>query len=216
MIGNVYGLRKAGSTIDDSQPTLHTTYSGTKIENELAGKVDDADLANYYDKSEIDTALGTKADASDVYTKAQVDGALALKADTATVDAEFDDVDDALDLKADKSDTYTKAQVDSAVATKSTVSVTQSVSTGTKIGTVTVDGVGTDFYAPDSGSDVSVTPIVTTGTDIATITVDGVDTTIKAPAQVSEIDDSTTSLSKTWSSSKIDGLLILDGTSIGF
>lgn len=67
-----------------------------------------------------------------------------------------------------------------------------------------------------TGTTVEVTPIVTTGTDIATITVDGVDTTIKAPAQVSEIDDSTTSLSKTWSSSKIDGLLILDGTSIGF
>ena len=35
-------------------------------------------------------------------------------------------------------------------------------------------------------------------------------------AKKAEIDDSTTSLSKTWSSSKIDGLLILDGTSIGF
>ena len=190
MIGNVYGLRKAGSTIDDSHPTLHTTYSGTKIESELALKADSSDLANYYDKSEIDTALGTKANASDVYTKAQVDGALALKADTATVNA-------ALALKADKSDTYTKAQVDSAVATKSTVSVTQDVSTGTKIGTVTVDGVGTDLYAPaGGGSEVVVTPVLTTGTTIATITVDGVSVDIK------ETDYSND--------------LILDGTSIGF
>lgn len=178
----------------------------SSLETEISGK---ADKATTYTKTEVDTALSSKANTSDVET------ALASKADTATTYTKTE-VDTALADKADKSDTYTKSEVDSAVGAKSTVSVTQSVSTGTKIGTVTVDGVGTDFYAPDSGSDVSVTPIVTTGTDIATITVDGVDTTIKAPAQVSEIDDSTTSLSKTWSSSKINGLLILDGTSTGF
>ena len=177
MIGNVYGLRKAGSLIDDSHPTLHSAYSGTKIESELATKADASALDNYYTSSQVDTALATKANASDVYTKAQVDSSLALK--------------------ADKSDTYTKAQVDSAVATKSTVSVTQDVSAGTKIGTVTVDGVGTDFYAPaGGGSDVVVTPVLTTGTTIATITVDGVSVDIK------ETDYSND--------------LILDGTSIGF
>ena len=190
MIGNVYGLRKAGSLIDDSHPTPHTTYSGTKIENELALKADASALANYYTSSQVDTALATKANASDVYTKAQVDSALAPKADTSTVNA-------ALALKADKSDTYTKAQVDSAVATKSTVSVAQDLSSGTKIGSVTVDGVATDLYAPaDSGSDVQVTPVLTTGTTIATITVNGVSVDIK------ETDYSND--------------LILDGTSIGF
>lgn len=177
MIGNVYGLRKAGSTIDDSHPTTYTTYSGNKIESELALKADSSDLANYYTSSQVDTALATKANASDVYTKAQVDSSLALK--------------------ADKSDTYTKAQVDSAVATKSTVSVAQDLSAGTKIGTVTVDGVDTDLYAPaGGGSDVVVTPVLTTGTTIATITVDGVSVDIK------ETDYSND--------------LILDGTSIGF
>ena len=41
----------------------------------------------------------------------------------------------------------------------STVSVTQRVSTGTKIATITVDGVGTDLYAPSGGSGVSLSDV---------------------------------------------------------
>ena len=78
------------------------------------------------------------------------------------------------------------------------------------------DRIETGFNTiPPSGSDVEVTPIVTSGVDIATITVDEVATTIKAPSQVSEIDDSTTASNKTWSSSKINSLLILDVTNVG-
>ena len=65
----------------------------------------------------------------------------------------------------------------------SVVSISQVISTGTKIASITIDGVVTDLYAPNggSGSTVSVTQIQSTGTKIATITVDGVGTDLYAP-----------------------------------
>ena len=66
----------------------------------------------------------------------------------------------------------------------SAVSFTQIQSTGTKIGTITVDGVSTDIYAPSGGSGgdtVTWTQIVSTGTKIATIDIDGVSTDVYAP-----------------------------------
>ena len=66
----------------------------------------------------------------------------------------------------------------------STVEVTPVLESGTKIATVTIDGTGTDLYAPEGGgSDVTVTPIQTTGTKIATIGVDGTNTDLYAPSQ---------------------------------
>lgn len=62
----------------------------------------------------------------------------------------------------------------------SDVEVTPIGSTGTKIATITVDGVDYDIYAPE-GSEVSVTPIVSSGVKIATITIDGVESDLYAP-----------------------------------
>lgn len=67
----------------------------------------------------------------------------------------------------------------------STVTVTQVLTSGTKIATIGVDGTDTDLYAPDGGgggSTVSVTQIQSTGTKIATITVDGNGTDLYSPA----------------------------------
>lgn len=63
----------------------------------------------------------------------------------------------------------------------SDVSVTQVLTEGTKVATVTVDETGTDIYAPDP-TDVSVTPVVTSGTKIAEIEVDGAGYDLYAPA----------------------------------
>ena len=55
------------------------------------------------------------------------------------------------------------------------VSVSQTLQSGTEVAEVTIDGVATKLYAPSGGgggSTVTVTPIVTTGTKIATIGVD--------------------------------------------
>ena len=316
MIGNVYGLRKAGSTIDDSHPTTYTTYSGTKIENELALKADASALANYYTSSQVDTALATKADATDVYTKAQVDSSLALKADKSdtytksqvdtklSAKANSNDVyskstmNNWMNLKADKSTVYTRTEINTKLADKADKSDTYTKSEVDTIienlpepmifkGTLGVNGTITDLPVASSANEGFTYKVITDGTyqgitakvgDVFTsngsewvlipsgdeendtwreIKVNGttvlnsaissgavdfvegdnievifnstgnkvliktknvytkteVDTAL---ANKAEIDDSTTSLSKAWSSSKIDGLLILDGTSIGF
>ena len=73
---------------------------------------------------------------------------------------------DSLGMLSDKIDMtnyYTKGQVDSTVSglqndinTKSTVSVTRSLTSGTKIGTITINGTGTDFYC-QTNTDTKVT-----------------------------------------------------------
>lgn len=62
------------------------------------------------------------------------------------------------------------------------VTVTQTLSSGTEIGSIKVNNDTTTLYAPAGGSTVSVTPVITTGTKIATITVDDVDSDLYAPA----------------------------------
>lgn len=63
------------------------------------------------------------------------------------------------------------------------VSVTQSLAQGTKVGEIAVNGQTTELFAPTptSPTEVSVTQIQSTGTKIATIGVNGTDTDIYAP-----------------------------------
>lgn len=63
------------------------------------------------------------------------------------------------------------------------VSVTQSLAQGTKVGEIEVNGRTTELFAPTptSPTEVSVTQIQSTGTKIATIGVNGTDTDIYAP-----------------------------------
>ena len=68
--------------------------------------------------------------------------------------------------------------------TVGSASVTQTLTSGTEIATVTIDGTATKLYAPEGGggSTVTVTPILTSGTQTATISVDGTSTTLYAPS----------------------------------
>lgn len=62
----------------------------------------------------------------------------------------------------------------------SAVSYTQTLTTGTKTGSIEIDGVSTDMYAP-TPEDVSVTAVGSTGTKIATVTIDSTPTDIYVP-----------------------------------
>ena len=80
----------------------------------------------------------------------------------------------------------------------STVTVTQVLTSGTKIATIGVDGTDTDLFAPSGGgggSTVSVTQIQSTGTKIATVTVDGNGTDLYSPdAPVTDVQVNGTSV----------------------
>lgn len=66
------------------------------------------------------------------------------------------------------------------------VSFTQSLATGTPIGTLSIDSSSITLYAPagGGGSSVSITPLVNSGTKIAILTIDGVGHDIYAPIYV--------------------------------
>ena len=67
----------------------------------------------------------------------------------------------------------------------SVVTLSNVATNGTRIVTITIDGVATDIKAPTSGqggSVVSLSNLLTQGTRIATLTIDGVAQDIKAPA----------------------------------
>ena len=80
---------------------------------------------NYYDKTEVDDLLDTKADAATTYTKTEVDTALNLKADKSDTYTKTE-TNNLLAGKADKSDTYTKTETNNLLAGKADVSDTYS------------------------------------------------------------------------------------------
>lgn len=63
----------------------------------------------------------------------------------------------------------------------SVVQFTQVLSSGTKIGVITIDGAATDIFAPQGGDRVSWTQSLATGTKIAEISINGTSTDVYAP-----------------------------------
>ena len=104
-----------------------------------------------------------------------------------------------------------KTKLDGIQAGADAVSFTRDLSSGTKIGTININGTSTDIYAPASasgGSTVTYTPTVTSGVQLGTIVIDGVSKVIYAPEDAGS--DVTWSATQT-SGTKI-GTLNVDGT----
>ena len=84
-----------------------------------------------------------------------------------------------------KSETSSATEISTAVNQKSTVSFNQITTTGTNIGSITIDGTTTQIYAPTGGggggSSVQVSADYQTGTRVATISVDSIPTSIYVP-----------------------------------
>lgn len=64
----------------------------------------------------------------------------------------------------------------------SVVQFTQVLSSGTRIGVITIDGAATDIFAPQGGDTVTWTQILATGTKIAEVSINGTSTDVYAPS----------------------------------
>lgn len=71
------------------------------------------------------------------------------------------------------------------VGTLKSFGVEQTLTEGTEIGAIIINGARTPLYAPDIDDLVQVSPTLNTGTEIGTITVDGVTYTLYGPRAVS-------------------------------
>lgn len=91
------------------------------------------------------------------------------------------------------------------IDTKSKVTAIQTQKSGTKVGTITIDGVGTDLYAP-TPTTVSVTQTQTSGTKVGSVTIDGTATELYAPSPTS------VSVTQTQKSGTKIGSVTINGT----
>jgi len=90
----------------DKQNNVWYKIDNTDAVNSVNGKQGDViiiadDISDVYSKTEVDTALSSKANSSDVYSKTEVDTALSSKANSSDVYS--------------KTETYSKSEVDAAI-----------------------------------------------------------------------------------------------------
>lgn len=135
----------------ESQPDLSSeVHNNTSNISTLQGDVSDLNTA-VQSKSTVsytrDLSSGTKIGSisidsvsTDIYAPSPtvIPGASGITYDNTQSGMSASNVQDAID------------ELDTDVSGKSTVSVTQDISTGSKIGTITIDGVATDLYAPSA------------------------------------------------------------------
>ncbi|MFS0515158.1 hypothetical protein ACEYW6_10595 [Nostoc sp. UIC 10607] len=107
----------AGTVKTNSNSADPVVYLKSEVDSLLAD-VTGFDLTNYYNKSETDTALNTKANQSTTYTKAQTDALIG----GVTVDLSGyytnTQTDGLVAPKANSADVYTKSQTDTLVNAK--------------------------------------------------------------------------------------------------
>ena len=182
LIPDVSGYAKSTTVYLKSQ-----TYSKTEVDDLLSN----IPTIDAYTKSQTDALLATKANTADVYTKSQTDNLLNGKADSFNV---YDKraTDRLLATKANTADVYTKTQTDDLLHDKADVT---DVYTKTQVYTKSE----TDALIPDvSGYAKSTTVYLKS----ETYTKSEVDALISGAGGGAQIDDSTTSSSKVWSSNK--------------
>ena len=142
-----------GGVIDDTTTGLTTTWSSNKISSELSGKADTSDVP-------------TKT--SDLQNDGDGTYAFATTNDIPTVPTDVSDFNNdagyitSADIPTDLSDFVNDVGF-------TVVSVTQVISTGTKIATVNVDGTDVDLYAPTGGGSSTLSGLtdvtITSATD---------------------------------------------------
>ena len=134
-----------GDTEIDLSNYVTTTDLATALQDYVTSTGLSTILANYYTSSQVDTLLGGKVNDVEVNGTSVVNGQGVAEV---TVPTKTSDLNN-----------------DSGYLTDSDVSVTQVVSSGTKIATIDVYGTSTDLYAPASGGG-SVNDVTVNGTSV--------------------------------------------------
>lgn len=166
-----------GGSVDDVQVNGVSVVTSGIAEIDLTGYETTSDLTtNYYTKTQTDNLLSAKADSSSVYSKTDIDTALSGKQATITGAATTITSSNLTASRVLISNSNGKVAVSSVTSTelgylsgvtgaiqtqingKSTVSLSPTISTGTKIAEVTINGVTQNLYAPNGGGGSSVIP----------------------------------------------------------
>lgn len=120
--GTIYLIANTGTT-----PNIYDEYLWVNGNWEKIGTTE-ADLSQYYTKTEVDTALGAKANSADVYTKTQADTLLNAKQNTLTAGSNVQIVNDTISATdttytagTGLSLTGTQFSIDNTVALKSEI-----------------------------------------------------------------------------------------------
>ena len=166
-----------GGSVDDVHVNGVSVVTSGIAEIDLTGYETTSDLTtNYYNKTQTDNLLSAKADSSSVYSKTDIDTALSGKQATITGAATTITSSNLTASRVLISNSNGKVAVSSVTSTelrylsgvtgaiqtqingKSTVSLSPTISTGTKIAEVTINGVTQNLYAPNGGGGSSVIP----------------------------------------------------------
>lgn len=123
------------------------------------------------DKSNYDTISNIEAkylkDADGKLISPIVSGeSVFLPKDDIMLQDKIDNIDDSLTLattsKAGRMSAADKTKLDGITASADAVSFTRSLSAGTKVGTITINGTGTDLYAPTPPSGLTISSFIPT------------------------------------------------------
>lgn len=178
------------------------TYNKTEVDTALASK---ADTATTYTKTEVDTALGDKADKSDTYTKTEVDTALSAKANSDDVYAKTDIYSkDEIDTNIyTKSETYNKNEVDGIINNLPAPMIFK--------GTLGVNGTITTLPTASSDNEGFTYKVITDGT-YASISAKVGDMFTSNGAAWVHIPSGDETFTDTWRSIKVNGTEKLTGS----
>ena len=178
------------------------TYNKTEINTALESK---ADTATTYTKTEVDTALGDKADKSDTYTKTEVDTALSAKANSDDVYAKTDTYSkDEIDTNIyTKSETYNKNEVDGIINNLPAPMIFK--------GTLGVNGTITTLPTASSDNEGHTYKVITDGTYASQTAKVGDIFTSNGTAWV-HIPSGDETFTDTWRSIKVNGTEKLSGS----
>lgn len=165
----LYGVKDAINSINSNIETINNTlatkntvtFTQSQTEGNLLGTITIdgtayniyspiTDLSDYYTKSEITTIIAdyytkTQIDSlfESYYTKTEIDDIISNYYTSTQIDSMFTKYYTMLEIDAKVAD------IESAISEKSTVSYTASVTSGTVIGTLTIDGVSYSLYSPE-------------------------------------------------------------------